>query len=92
MMDAIDAIIEPFYPGYRRTFSITEVTGTWKPLKGSHPYMGRPGQIETVQEHKIEFIVKENDLKKVLLKIREIHPYEEPAIDVMPTYAWKSMI
>ena len=92
MMDAIDSVIEPLYPGYRRAFSITEVTGTWKPLKGSHPYIGRPGKIETAQEHKIEFIVKENDLKRVLLKIREIHPYEEPMIDVSPTYAWKSMI
>ena len=92
MMDAIDEIIEPLYPGYRRTFSITEVTGTWKPLKGSKPYKGKPGKIETAKEHKIEFIVKENDLKRVLLKIKEIHPYEEPMIDVSPTYAWKSMI
>ncbi len=92
LMDAIDEIIEPFYPGYKRTFSITEVTGTWKPMKGTHPYKGKPGKIETAKEHKIEFIVKESDLKKVLLKIREIHPYEEPAIDVLPTYSWKSMI
>ena len=92
MMDAIDSVIEPLYPGYRRAFSITEVTGTWKPLKGSHPYIGRPGKIETAQEHKIEFIVKENDLKRVLLKIREVHPYEEPMVDVSPTYAWKSML
>ncbi len=92
MMDAIDEIMDPLYPGYRRTFSITEVTGTWKPLKGSHPFIGTPGKIEKVQEHKIEFVVKEKDLKRVLLKIKEIHPYEEPAIDVCPTYAWKSML
>ena len=92
LMDAIDEIMEPLYPGYRRAFAISEVTGTWKPMKGSHPYKGRPGKIETAKEHKIEFIVKESDLKKVLLKIREIHPYEEPAIDVLPTYSWKSMI
>ncbi|MBO4551728.1 MAG: PHP domain-containing protein [Candidatus Methanomethylophilaceae archaeon] len=92
LMDAIDEIIDPLYPGYRRAFSITEVTGTWKPLKGSHPYIGTPGEIEKVEEHKIEFIVKENDLKRVLLKVREVHPYEEPMIDVSPTYAWKSML
>ena len=92
LMDAIDEIVSPLYPGYRRTFSISDVTGTWKPMKGSHPYKGRPGKIVTAEEKKIEFIVKEADLKPVLKKIREIHPYEEPMIDVTPTYAWKSML
>ena len=92
MMDAIDEIVTPVYPGYRRTFSVSDTTGTWKPMKGSHPYKGRPGKIETVKEKKIEFIVKEMDLRPVLKRIREIHPYEEPMIDVSPTYAWKSML
>ena len=92
MMDAIDEIVTPMYPGYRRTFSISDVTGTWKPVKGSHPYKGRAGKIETAEEKKIEFIVREMDLKPVLRKIRELHPYEEPMIDVSPTYAWKSML
>ena len=92
LYDAIDEIVSPLYPGYRRTFSISDVTGTWKPLKGSHPYKGRPGRIVTAEEKKIEFIAREMDLKPVLMRIREIHPYEEPMIDVSPTYAWKSML
>ena len=92
LMDSIDEIVEPLYPGYRRTFAIQEVTGTWKPMKGSRPFIGRPGVIEKVQEHKIEFAVRERDLKNVLMKIKEVHPYEEPMIDVYPTYAWKSML
>ena len=92
LMDALDEIMDPLYPGYRRTFAISEVTGTWKPVKGSHPYIGSHGKIEKVQENKIEFVVKEFDLKRVLAKIKEIHPYEEPMIDVSPTYAWKSMM
>ena len=92
LMASIDEIVEPLYPGYRRTFAIQEVTGTWKPMKGSRPFIGRPGVIEKVQEHKIEFAVRERDLKNVLMRIKEVHPYEEPMIDVSPTYAWKSML
>ena len=92
MMDAIDSVMSPVYPGYRRAFSISDVTGTWKPMKGSNPYIGRPGAISEVREKKIEFIVMEKDLKAVVSRIKEVHPYEEPMIDVMPTYEWKSII
>ena len=36
--------------------------------------------------------MKKEDLKKVIGKIAEVHPYEEPAVDVIPMIAWKEFI
>ena len=92
LMDAIDSVMEPFYPGYRRCFSISGCQGTWVPEEGSHPYLGTIGEIETADEVSIEFILREKDLRPVLRKIAEVHPYEEPAIDVIPCFGWRSFL
>ncbi|AKG04296.1 Nif3-like dinuclear metal center hexameric protein [Salimicrobium jeotgali] len=63
------------------TFQI-EGEGTFKPLEGADPYIGAPGEMERVDELKIETIVKENDLNSVIQAIAKAHPYEEPAYDV----------
>ncbi|MGM8213726.1 Nif3-like dinuclear metal center hexameric protein [Virgibacillus sp. W0430] len=60
----------------------TEGNGTFKPLKGSTPYIGTENELETVSETKVETIVKKSDLSNVLLKMKEAHPYEEPAYDL----------
>lgn len=92
MMDAIDSVMEPFYPGYRRCFSLIKCQGTWIAMDGTHPYIGEIGKIETADEIRIEFIVKEEHLKDVIKKIKDTHPYEEPAIDVIPCIGWKSFL
>ena len=92
LMDAINSVITPFFPEYERAFCITKVIGTWKPLNGAHPFKGRIGEIEIVNELKIEFIIHEDDLKTVLRTIKELHPYEEPAIDVIPCLEWRSIL
>lgn len=58
--------------------------GTFKPLKGTNPFIGTQGKIEYVQEYKIESIVPENKLQKSLEKMIAAHPYEEVAYDVYP--------
>ena len=92
LMDGINEVIEPFYPGYDRCFSITESKGTWRSLEGSNPYNGTIGEITVADELSIEFICKENEIENVLKTIKRIHPYEEPGIDVIPCYGWKSLI
>lgn len=62
----------------------TECEGTFKPLENANPYIGEKNKIEIVKEEKIETICDINNVKKVLKKIREIHPYEEPAINIIP--------
>ncbi len=92
MMAAIDDSMDPLYPGYDHTFNYWPVKGTWRPLEGSDPYIGTVGKIEVADEVRLEFAVREKDLKSVLRAIRDAHPYEEPAIDVIPMYAWKELL
>lgn len=92
MMNEIDPVLTSPSHNYRRCFYIIDCTGTWIPQEGSSSYIGTIGKKEYSREKKVEFVVRREDIKKVLLKISEIHPYEEPAIDVIPCTDWKSMI
>lgn len=57
-------------------------TGTFLPLEGSNPFIGENGRLCTTQEVKVETIVQKEMLDSVLKKMKESHPYEEPAYDV----------
>jgi hypothetical protein len=92
MMDAVNDSMRQIYPGYDRAFSITNSTGTWRPLEGSNPFIGKVGEISVEEEVRIEFAVASEDLKNVVLAIRKVHPYEEPAIDILPMLLWKDVI
>ncbi len=62
-------------------------TGRFRPLQGSHPAIGSEGKMEEVEEERIEAVVADVDghtLKNVLRAVRKAHPYEEPAIHVLP--------
>jgi len=92
LMDEVNSSMQQIYPGYDRVFSMTMTDGTWRSLEGSNPFSGRVGEISVEKELRIDFAVKADDLKKVILAIRRVHPYEEPAIDVIPMILWKDVI
>lgn len=58
--------------------------GTFMPLEGTDPFIGSANQLELVDEVKIETIVKENELSKILASLKNAHPYEEVAYDLYP--------
>ncbi len=58
--------------------------GRFQAETGTHPYLGQEGQVEEVQEERVETIVPQDLLSKVLEAIRDVHPYEEVAYDVFP--------
>lgn len=60
----------------------TEGVGTFKPLEGSNPTIGSQGELERVDEMKIESVVAANRIEAVVDALRKAHPYEEPAFDV----------
>ncbi|KAB3533232.1 Nif3-like dinuclear metal center hexameric protein [Alkaliphilus serpentinus] len=64
----------------------TSGIGTFKPLEGSQPFIGNKGQLERVEEVKLEAIVREKDLTVVLNEILRSHPYEEVAYDIYPLH------
>jgi len=59
-------------------------TGTFKPGNSSKPFIGEKGKLSFVDEIKIECIVRKENLKTLLDKVLEIHPYEQPAYDIIP--------
>ena len=68
------------------TFCTTSVMsiGTFIPNSDANPYIGEKNKIEYVNEEKLEVICDVNNVKNVIKKLREVHPYEEPAIDIIP--------
>lgn len=62
----------------------TKCIGTFKPTEGANPYIGEKDKLEFVQEEKLEVRCNIEKVKEVLLKLRKVHPYEEPAIDIVP--------
>jgi dinuclear metal center YbgI/SA1388 family protein len=65
------------------TFSV-QGEGSFKPHEGSSPFIGEVGKLETVDEVRIETIVHESLLKKVISAMLKAHPYEEVAYDIYP--------
>ena len=58
--------------------------GRFRPLAGAKPAVGEINQLELVEEEHIEVTCTPELLATVVAAIREVHPYEEPAIDVYP--------
>ena len=59
-------------------------TGTFRPINDANPFIGKKDNLEFVEEDKLEVICNVENVKKVVSKLREVHPYEEPAIDIIP--------
>lgn len=62
----------------------TKCIGTFKPNDKANPYIGDNNKLEFVEEEKLEVVCDVNNVKNVVTKLREVHPYEEPAIDIIP--------
>lgn len=62
----------------------TKCIGTFKPLDNANPYIGEKNKLEFVEEEKLEVRCDVRIVKRVLKRLREVHPYEEPAIDIIP--------
>lgn len=57
--------------------------GQFRPLSGSQPFLGTQGVLENVAEYRVEMVMEKSCAKAVLAALKESHPYEEPAYDVM---------
>jgi dinuclear metal center YbgI/SA1388 family protein len=57
----------------------TQGLGRFMPESGSDPYMGKKGQLEEVQEYKVEVILPDTITSRVLNALFKAHPYEQVA-------------
>ena len=69
---------------YTHCSTTTKCIGTFKPNDSATPYIGKNNKLEFVEEEKIETVCNIKDVKKVISKMREVHPYEEPVIEIIP--------
>jgi hypothetical protein len=57
--------------------------GQFRPLAGSDPYIGRPGEVEVVDEFRVEMICADDCLRAAIAALEASHPYETPAYDLV---------
>ncbi len=62
----------------------SECIGTFIPNDHANPYIGNNNKLEKVKEEKLEVVCDINKVKKIISRLKEIHPYEEPSIDIIP--------
>lgn len=71
---------------YDCCLSYSRVIGTWRPLPGTDPFIGEEGVISEEEELKVEVTVTGSRLDETIVAIKEVHPYEEPVINVIELY------
>lgn len=69
---------------YTNCSTSTSCLGTCRPNDEANPYIGTQGKLEYIEEDKLEVVCDVTKVKEVLKRLREVHPYEEPAIDIIP--------
>ncbi|WP_134700167.1 Nif3-like dinuclear metal center hexameric protein [Ammoniphilus sp. YIM 78166] len=65
------------------TFNM-EGTGTFMPRDGAQPFIGREGELEKVEEVRLETIISSDLQNRVVKAMLKAHPYEEVAYDIYP--------
>lgn len=58
--------------------------GRFKPNEKANPHIGKANKQEAVEEERIEFNCDKKEVKKILNAIKEVHPYEEVALNIYP--------
>lgn len=53
--------------------------GQFRPLAGASPHIGEVGAEESVDEWRVELVVRDDLVRDVVAALKRAHPYEEPA-------------
>lgn len=62
----------------------SEGVGTFLPGEGTDPHLGTIGELNAVDEVRVEMITAADGVDQVVAALVAAHPYEEPAYDVYP--------
>lgn len=57
--------------------------GQFMPLAGSTPNIGTQDSLEKVNEWRVEMVVDDSAIHAVIAALKQAHPYETPAYDVI---------
>ena len=86
LRDALRAVGAGHIGRHDSCLSYSRVTSCWRPLPGAVPYLGQIGAVSSEPELKVEAVCPASRVDEALNAIRQIHPYEEPAINVIPLW------
>jgi dinuclear metal center YbgI/SA1388 family protein len=68
---------------YDRCSFSTPGEGRFRPLEGANPTLGTVGAVETVEEVRVECVLRRSQRSAVVAALLAAHPYETPAYDVV---------
>lgn len=83
LLDALSAAGAGRLGQYERCAYQVDGMGTFRPIGSANPTIGRLGQIESVRELRLEMVLPRSRRSEIVRVLREVHPYEEPAFDVI---------
>jgi hypothetical protein len=69
---------------YDHCMAMYLIQGSYRPLKGANPFDGKVGEISEGVEYKIEVNCRRELVNGAIKVIKNIHPYEEPLINIFP--------
>ncbi|MFC3688041.1 Nif3-like dinuclear metal center hexameric protein [Aquipuribacter hungaricus] len=94
---AVDAVVDALAAAgagrlgeYSRCAWSTTGTGTFEAGPGTAPAVGRAGERASATEARVEMVAPRARREAVLAALRQAHPYEEPAVQVLELAPWSS--
>ncbi len=57
--------------------------GQFKPMQSSQPFIGTQGELEFVEEFRVELVCDAACIQDAIKALKAAHPYETPAYDVV---------
>lgn len=88
VLDALAAAGAGSIGDYDRCAYLSDGRGTFKSGVRAQPTIGRPGEVQLVDETRVEMVLRRERREAVLQALRSAHPYEEPAFDLIALAAW----
>ena len=76
---------------YTECAFMTDGRGSFRGSPDSNPTIGAPGELEFVEEVRLEMVCPGRALASVIAALTEAHPYEEPPVDIHPVGAVPSV-
>jgi dinuclear metal center YbgI/SA1388 family protein len=92
LIDALAAAGAGEVAGYDRAAWTSTGEGTFRPLDGAKPAIGKIGEIEVVPESRVEMVLPRHRRRAIVEALKAVHPYEEPAFDIFELAALSSSL
>lgn len=69
------------YTNYDQSCWQVKGVGQFRPLDSANPHIGTCGQLEMVDEYRVEVMCRDEDIESIIKALLAAHPYEEVAYE-----------